>query len=126
VTSYSGLPCTCQVRGTVPELDAEVATHLYRIVQEATHNAVKHARAGQLSIFVEGGRRCLELTVRDDGVGLPEQPPPGGMGLHLMHYRARMIGAALRVEAGPEGGTQVMCTLPLQGRPARCRRATPS
>ena len=101
--------------------DSAAATHLYRIAQEAVNNAVRHARARQIDIRLASTPAGIALTVSDDGVGIPTAPaaaaPPAeraGMGLHLMNYRARMIGAALDVQRGPggDGGTVVTCTLP--------------
>lgn len=106
------LPCQVCSERAIHITDHAAAMHLYRIAQEAVNNAVKHGKAQQITItlaLVQGG---LTLTVRDDGVGLtttdPERP---GMGLRIMHHRARMIGATLEVQPGPSGGTQVVCTV---------------
>jgi PAS domain S-box-containing protein len=91
--------------------DASAATHLYRIAQEACHNAIKHGQASHVSIElsrVDGGG--LILVVRDDGAGFSE--PPGGakgMGLHTMRYRAAMVGGAITIAANEPGGTVIMC-----------------
>lgn len=109
----TGVPCAFS--GDVEiDVDDVAATHLYRIAQEATNNAVKHAQASQLNIRLEplddGG---LTLSVEDDGVGLPASLPSGtGMGLQIMQYRARMIGATVEVRPRPAGGTIVTCTMP--------------
>jgi len=51
------------------------------------------------------------LTIKDDGRGFPETPfSPQGMGLHIMNYRARMIGASLDIRRGASGGTIVICS----------------
>jgi signal transduction histidine kinase len=87
--------------------------HLYRIVQEAVNNAIKHGKAPQITITLsirrEGG---MVLMVRDNGVGFPtDVAKRRGMGLRIMHHRARMIGAILEVQHGAHGGTCVICTL---------------
>jgi PAS domain S-box-containing protein len=97
----------------VPVKDHAVATHLYRIAQEALNNSLKHAQAGTLSIQLRSDAGSLELRVQDDGIGLPETPArPGGMGLHIMHYRAATLGATLCIGPGPAGGTIVSCCVP--------------
>ena len=99
--------------------DSAAATHLYRIAQEAVNNAVRHAAAKQITIRLTAAAGGVALTVADDGVGMPAAPaaPPGqgGMGLHLMNYRARMIGASLEIQRGADGagGTIVTCVLPV-------------
>ncbi|WP_050785966.1 PAS domain S-box protein [Pedosphaera parvula] len=92
-------------------VDNGIALHLYYIAQEAVTNAAKHAKAQNVFITLEpvkGGR--YELTVKDDGVGLaiPEKAHPG-MGIRIMHYRARVIGATLSLKSKPGSGTQVSC-----------------
>lgn len=107
------LPCEF-VRNTGPfEPAAEVATHLYRIAQEATNNAVKHAQATALHISLEQAAETIRLTVRDNGVGLLEGSERfGGMGFKTMQYRARSIGAELSITS-LRTGTTVSCLLPM-------------
>lgn len=93
--------------------DQAVATHLYRIAQEAVSNAIKHGKARHVTLSLKnaGGRNVL--MIKDDGVGLPRVLPTGkGMGLHIMQYRARMIGGAAMVERDLDGGTSVICSTP--------------
>ena len=95
---------------TVP--DPTVASELFRIAQEATNNAMKHAKATQIVVELTGGDEGIVLTVRDDGVGIPDGPSrSGGMGTRIMRFRARAIGAALHVSRNEDGGTTVTCTV---------------
>lgn len=88
----------------------ETGTHLFRIAQEAVNNALKHAEAGEIRIGLEQQGRDLVLEVEDDGVGIDERRPEHeGLGLRVMRYRARLIGAALEIGASPAGGTRVSC-----------------
>jgi signal transduction histidine kinase len=97
----------------VPLRDNAVATHLYRIAQEAVTNAVKHSRASQILICLRTREGRIELRVTDNGIGVPASPAPsGGMGRYTMDYRARTIGGTLSVERGPNGGTVVSCLAP--------------
>ena len=113
VSSRSKVECRVECAAPVPLRDNAVATHLYRIAQEAVTNAVKHSRASQILIFLRTREGRIELCVTDNGVGIPASPAPtGGMGLYTMDYRARTIGGTLSVERGPNGGTVVSCLAP--------------
>jgi PAS domain S-box-containing protein len=90
-----------------------VATHLFRIAQEAVSNAIKHGHARHVDITLQSTGEEVQLVVSDDGRGLPDPKPQGeGMGLRIMQYRAGMIGAALSVKSN-ESGTVVTCAIPI-------------
>ena len=86
------------------------ATHLFRIAQEAVSNAIRHGQATQIHIRLKPLGDQAELSVSDNGLGLPKKPKKSGMGLRIMHYRAGMIGAALRFESGRGQGTTLRCS----------------
>ncbi|MGA3283471.1 MAG: PAS domain-containing protein [Verrucomicrobiota bacterium] len=93
--------------------DNTVATHLYRIAQEAVNNAVKHSRAGSILIQLQASQNRVELKISDDGIGISlPLNATRGMGMHIMAYRARTIGGVLNIERGPKGGTVVSCFAP--------------
>jgi PAS domain S-box-containing protein len=90
--------------------DNGIATHLYRIAQEAIHNAIKHGRARHVSVTLASSGDHT-LTISDDGLGLPTEFSGGqGMGLRIMKYRAGMIGGRIAIGAGQRNGTKVACT----------------
>lgn len=90
-----------------------VATHLYRIAQEAITNAVKHGNADKIDIFFTLENEKIILKIMDNGSGIPDTSErKKGMGLRIMNYRARIIGAAIDVFRRDEGGTVVSCTIP--------------
>ena len=92
--------------------DGAVATHLYRIAQEAANNAIKHGNAEHVSIVLNRDGDTIMVSVRDDGVGFPEVlPEKKGMGLQTMRYCAALIGATLSILKVPSGGTRVECLL---------------
>jgi PAS domain S-box-containing protein len=109
-----GVRCVYEESGQMPALDNVLATHLYRIAQEGLSNAVRHGRATRVRIVMAYGREQLRLRVIDDGDGFPEGMPIGhpGMGVRIMHHRARIIGATLEIRAGASGGTVVTCSMP--------------
>ena len=105
----------CRVDCPEPVLvrDNTVATHLYRIAQEAVNNAVKHSRAGSILIELKTSQNRIELKVSDNGIGIPvSRHPTGGMGLHIMNYRAQAIGGTLNIERAARHGTVVSCSAP--------------
>jgi signal transduction histidine kinase len=103
--------CQFRCRGSIRLQDGTVATHLYRIAQEAVTNAVKHSHARSLFISLAAHAGQIELKVEDDGSGFSPKASPGqgGMGLHIMDYRARSIGGTVRLTPRPQGGTVVLC-----------------
>jgi signal transduction histidine kinase len=91
-----------------------VAQHLYRIAQEALTNALRHASPTRVIVRIKSDGRVVELSVRDDGTGLPEHAHPfSGMGLKIMRYRARLIGGEIALRRRASGGTRVSCTVRL-------------
>ena len=101
--------CRVELEGVAPELPAPHALHLYRIAQEALHNALRHAHARHIVVALHGDGHALTLRVRDDGRGLPRRSRDVGLGLSTLAYRARAIGASLRIDAAPGRGTTVEC-----------------
>lgn len=93
-----------------PVEDNAVATHLYRIAQEAVSNAVKHGKASRIEIQLNCESGQLALAVKDNGVGFSEVTGGKGMGLLTMNYRAAMIGGALLIRRLAGRGTVVLCT----------------
>ena len=78
------------------ESDA-IASQLFRIAQEATNNAIKHANAKRIRIEFKEDANNVILSIVDDGKGFEPDYQSSGMGLRIMRYRARMIGAGLEV-----------------------------
>lgn len=106
------LSCKVVSAQAIDIADHTMAMHLYRMVQEAVNNAVQHGQAKHITITLQIVEGSLTLTVLDDGIGLPLVPGERqGMGLRIMHHRARMIGATLEVQRQAQGGTCVACTL---------------
>jgi len=109
-----GVRCVLESDGSLcVDHKGPVAVQLFRIAQEAVHNAIKHARAKQILVRLATVADNIVLTINDNGIGLsPEAAQTGGMGLRIMRYRAHLIGGELDVLNGADGGVTVTCTVP--------------
>lgn len=111
--SAYGVDCRAHWDPTLVPRGAAEAAQLYWIVHEALTNALRHARAAAVVVDARRVGAGARLEIRDDGRGLPAQAGDApGIGLRIMRSRARSIGAELRVEADPSGGTRVICEIP--------------
>jgi two-component system sensor histidine kinase NreB len=108
-----GVKCRFNCGTPVQVNDVTVATHLYRIAQEAVNNALKHGQARHLDIALRARPDGLELSVKNDGRPLATEArrAHGGMGLNVMRYRAGVIGATLTIESAKHKGVRVTCAL---------------
>ena len=97
-----------------PEASLEMKEDVYRIVQEALHNTVKHARATGVKIKLECDAGWMTLEVSDDGVGFDMRGEfPGHLGLRSMHERAERLGGTFRVESALGRGTRIRAQIPV-------------
>jgi len=99
-------------------LPGPVETAIYRVVQEALNNAVKHANATDIWICVKRHAKTLSCTVRDNGRGfdvpaLRVQRQRKGLGLTAMQERLNAVGGAVEIESSPGKGTELRITLPM-------------
>ena len=99
-------------------ISAPVAAQLYRIAQEAVHNAVEHGAAHEVLIQLTLGNRDMVLTVQDNGQGFEAKINGHGMGLRIMRYRAQCIGGSCHVRTAHNKGTVVHCRVPLEAEPS--------
>jgi signal transduction histidine kinase len=97
----------------VPALGAQRETALYRIAQEALHNALRHSGASQVCMSLRVVRRRLVLEVTDRGRGFVPDAAPGGLGLASMRERAAAAGSSLTIRSAPGEGTLVRLAVPL-------------
>ncbi len=96
------------IEGALPK---PAAIHVYRIVQEALSNVVRHSGASRVSVEVERRANSIVLTIDDDGRGIDGEE---GFGLTSMGERARALGGALSVETRSSGGTSIRLTIPVK------------
>lgn len=106
-------PCRLEIKTSLVIPDDESASQLFRIVREAIINANKHARARIVIVRIEKSGDETVVSVNDDGVGIRDhRRKTGGMGFHIMNYRAQAIGARLKIESVKPHGVRVACYLP--------------
>jgi len=116
VRTRSGLPITLS-GDDLPSLPPAQAMAVFRIVQEALNNVVKHAHAATVQVQVSRTEGGWTLRVTDDGAGFdpaarPEAERPGGLGMRSMRERALAAGCTLKLVSAPGAGTTVALTIP--------------
>ena len=110
----AGTACRVQIDTSVRATDRSISAQLYRIAQEALHNAVKHAHARTITMKLSHNEnnKGIALIIADDGKGFePNKIKARTLGLQIMHYRAKAIGAVLQINSALGKGTVVRCTL---------------
>jgi signal transduction histidine kinase len=114
-TREAGLPVTLRARGTRRPLPAGAEQAVYRVVQEALTNAIKHAGGATTRVELTWGEDALELRVSDDGDGgAGPELAGGGHGLVGMRERIRLHGGELEAGPRPGGGFEVVARLPVE------------
>jgi len=104
-----------QVNGNSYKLDPQKEMVVFRMVQEALHNAVKHSKASALSVTLDYEPGIFKLTVSDDGVGFNSEFQKAGytgIGLKSIRNRATLIGGTVAINTAPEKGTTIQLELP--------------
>ncbi|MCK5650859.1 MAG: sensor histidine kinase, partial [Gemmatimonadetes bacterium] len=99
-----------------PPLDRDASTAVFRIIQEALTNVVRHAEARRAKVSMSVSRHQLVVDVYDDGTGIPDVAAsrPRSLGLTGMHERSMALGGSLEVHSEPGGGTRVTLTVPVE------------
>lgn len=106
----TGLEARLEVSGTIPSFTAEVRLGIYRIVQEALHNVLRHADADEAVVRLEYANDTLRVTIRDNGIGFDPAHArrPTSLGLLSMRERATAIGATFEIISRPGAGTAIV------------------
>lgn len=110
-----------QINGEPERLPPQTELILFRIVQEALHNIIKHAKATLVSVKIWADENTLYVLIADNGVGfdiaLQNNGVDGGAGLRNMLNRARLIGGECKLHSAPEKGTQIELYIPYKTAP---------
>jgi signal transduction histidine kinase len=114
-TEQTGIDVDLEARLEVERLPGEIETALYRIVQEALTNIVKHARAQRVSILVVRKPSSVAVVIEDDGTGFAQagSSDRSGLGLVGMRERVRLLDGRFEIESSPGAGTTLVAEVPL-------------
>lgn len=110
----------CNTSGTKQRLGQQEELILFRIVQEALHNIIKHAKATIITVNITFEHDLFTLHLNDNGIGFDSSKlalnnyEGFGLGLRNLYNRARLINANIRINSKPGEGTSIVLTLPLQ------------
>jgi signal transduction histidine kinase len=112
--SLQGMDCVFHCEPTLQVRDPLVAINLYRIAQEAIHNAVKYSQASQLRIDLTHLDGTHQLAISDDGIGVDAARiwQGQGLGMHSMRYRASLLGGVFAIARNAQGGTRIVIIYP--------------
>jgi two-component system, NarL family, sensor histidine kinase UhpB len=111
---YPDAGLTLSVNGLFDGLGDELSTAVYRIVQEAVNNALRHAQASHIDVRVEVAADCLRLDITDDGIGHVDQfHAPGHFGVLGMRERAQALGGSFHLEQMEPAGARVSVSFPI-------------
>jgi PAS domain S-box-containing protein len=115
-TKRTGLPVTCTAREVPGMIPPEIATALFRVMQESLQNVFKHAQATDVTVRLSGSSKGIGVSVHDNGKGFEvasRQAQRTGIGLKSMQERARLLGGFSRIHSCSEQGTKVCAWVPL-------------
>ena len=113
-TEQTAIPVELEAVLGDARLPAPTETALYRIVQEALTNVIKHSRASQVSVLLTRKRDTVAAVIEDDGVGFsPDEVQDGALGLIGMRERIALLDGRLTVESSPTGGTSIVAEVPV-------------
>ncbi|RYZ19122.1 MAG: hypothetical protein EOP49_48795 [Sphingobacteriales bacterium] len=110
ITSVRDLDCKLQVSGQERDLPPDRQTLLFRIVQEALGNAIKHAAASSIRVQLAYGEAGITVRITDDGKGFSPDKH-NGIGLDNMRQRARLMGSELIIDSVAGQGSALSLTV---------------
>ncbi len=109
IESSKHIPCRLHIEGVYKSLSAEKELLIFRIAQEALHNAVKYAQASAISIELRYEEQCLSLEIADNGIGFDRtrQANITGLGIRNMQQRADLLNSKLQIDTAPRRGCAI-------------------
>jgi signal transduction histidine kinase len=110
------LPVDLTVRGDLDGLPDQYRTCVYRAVQEALTNCVRHSNARRIEVALLGQTENLHITIKDDGVGIEAGRIRVGLGLRGIEERVKELGGTMDISSEPGAGTTLAIVLPLPDR----------
>ena len=117
VADQSGIEVERRLAGPLPAHRKEIDLVVYRVAQEGLTNVMRHSGASRAVVSLEAPGPQLVLSVRDDGRGIDNSLPSDATGIAGMRERARLVGGRLSLKSAPDGGTELVLNVPLNGSP---------
>lgn len=115
IQERNGIQVQCRIEeeASALKLSDDIEINIFRMIQEAANNSVKHAQASLISVNI-ARREDLEISIADDGIGMKEREAENDrkFGLSILQERAQIVGAELKVRSG-QSGTEINIVLPL-------------
>lgn len=126
IESVMGVQADLEVHADLDTVDAATANHIYRVIQEAVSNAVRHGHATRVRILAQDSQRARTFIVQDNGRGMPPASTSGGegVGLRSMRARADAVGGTLTLGVANLGGVEVILRVPRQWHPPEADETT--
>ena len=112
-TRRSNVPVELQVTGSLETLSDQHRTCIYRVVQEALTNCVRHARATAIGVVVRAREETIDVSVSDDGIGLDPSRRAAGFGLRGIEERVRELGGTITLLSAAGQGATLSIKLPI-------------
>lgn len=123
---YPGVKLVTVIEVNQDQVPESLRTPIYRVIQEASSNAIKHSGASEFHVALRHGPRQIELVVRDNGRGFAVRSDPkttttrrSGIGLAGMRNRVEFSGGEFFLESGPGVGAQIRAVWAIEAAPAR-------
>ncbi len=115
IRAFSPIKCYLEVKGHVTNLSPETRLLIFRILQEALQNVIKHASATSVVISIDYVDSLFVLSIKDDGKGidLEAMQDSGSLGMANMQERAKLMGGTLDVASDGRAGTEIRLTIPI-------------
>ena len=113
--NWAKIPCELKMTPDLPLPSSEIATCVFRVVEESLTNVARHAKAKRVDVAVEASNNTLEITISDDGCGITKEKilAPDAFGLLSMQERARQLGGDFQVAGEAGRGTTARLRVPL-------------
>ncbi len=121
VEKQTGITIFYEKQGKPFAVDGAAGVHIYRVLQEAVNNAIRHSGTKQVWVRLHFSPSALELEIEDHGIGLAERRSTRGIGLVAMRERAELMSGQLQFLRPTHGGTVVHLTVPIEKAEAHIR-----
>jgi Amt family ammonium transporter len=118
INQTGDLTCSLQIRKPIPHFDETVTLNIYRVIQEAVTNIVKHANARNVTIVTgeSGNSDLYDFQIADDGIGFSGECSGHGVGIPSMADRVKMLGGKFRIESAEGKGTRIVVEVPVNDK----------